>query len=99
MHTVKFCRQNINRIDFVRMLTICPRGFLQKKNLKFCIQNAKFCKLKRQILQKFCNVFTQPNFFLCNANTAVKHTQSPIFFLIKCRLLKNNTISLMEVDL
>ena len=77
--------------------SLSPR-FFAKKNLKFCIQNAKFCKLKRQILQKFCNVFTQPNFFLCNANTTVTHPQSPIFFLIKCRLLKNN-ISLMEVDL
>ena len=30
-------------------------------DLKFCIQNAKFCKLRRQILQKFCNVFTKPS--------------------------------------
>ena len=57
-----------------------PPLFFTKKNLKFCIQNAKFCKLKRQILQKFCNVFTQPNFFICNANTAVTHPQSPLFF-------------------
>ena len=81
----------------IQCITLSPR-FFAKNNIKFCIQNAKFCKLKRQILQKFCNVFPQPNFFLCNANTAVTHTK-PYIFLIKCILLKNNTISIMEVDL
>ena len=37
-------------------IKLSPR-FFAKNNLKFCIQNAKFCKLKRQILRKFCNVF------------------------------------------
>ena len=53
-----------------------------------------------QILHKFCNVFTQPNFFLCNANTAVVHQQSPIFLKLNVDYLKTIVITgLMEVDL
>ena len=57
----------------------CPRGFLHTKK-------SQILRPKRKILQaekgKICDAFTQPNFFLCNENTADVHPQSPIFFLI-----------------
>ena len=57
--------------------------FCKKKKIisHFAAKMQNFASWMRQILRKFCNVFTQPNFFLCNANTADVHPQSPIFFL------------------
>ena len=50
-----------------------------KKALPTQILHPK-CKIlpgeQGKILQKNCNVFTQPNFFLCKANTAVVRPQS-----------------------
>ena len=43
----------------------------------FCKKKSQILRPKRKILQaekcKFCDAFTQPNFFLCNENTADIH--------------------------
>ena len=68
----------------------CPHGFLpppppppKKKKKTPQILHPKWKILqaeKGKFCENFCNDFTQPNFFLCNANTAVQHPQKPIFF-------------------
>ena len=46
---------------------------------------------KRQILQKkIFNIFTQPNFLLCNANTAIVHSQSLTLIYLNVDHLRNN---------
>ena len=80
------------------MLTL--RFFAEKKNLKISIQNAKFCMLKKaNFAKKFCNIFTQPNFYLCNAKTAFVHPQSLLYFHLNVDHLQNNIISLIDLDL
>ena len=78
----------------------CPRGFFAKKKSQILRPKCKnFASWKGQILQKFCDVSTQPNFFLCNENTAGAHPQSLIFFLLNVDHLLTNITSLMEAGL
>ena len=44
------------------------------------LEKAKFAK-------KISNIFTQPNFFLVNANTTVLHPHGLDIFYLKCRSL------------
>ena len=41
-------------------------------------------------MQKFCNISTQPNFLLCNGNTAVIRPQSLILIYLNIDLMRNN---------
>ena len=58
-----------------------------------------FAYRKSKILQKFSNIFTQPNFFLYNANTAVVHPRSLTFFYLNVDHLENNITGLLEVGM
>ena len=83
------------------------------RSMCFCCCFGVFCKIKSQILHPKCKILQaeMANFakilqcfyialflslqFKYSSRTPTK----PYLFLIKCRLLKNNVISLMEVDL
>ena len=65
----------------------CPRGFLQKKNLKFCGQNAKFCKLKKANFAKILRCFYTALFLSLQCKYCRRRPTKPFLFLIKCRSL------------
>ena len=56
----------------------------------FTIKNLKFCMLKEANFANLCNILTQPNFLLYNANTAVAHPQSLILIYLNVDHLRNN---------
>ena len=62
-----------------RSVELSPRLFFFAKKISNFAYKCKILQAEKANLQKFCNVFTQPNFSLCNGNNAVVHPQSPIF--------------------
>ena len=81
---------------------VSPGGLV---HILACAVPAVFCNKKSQILhlkckilhaergnfcKKFCNISTQPNFLLCNGNTAVICPQSLILIYLNVDPMRNN---------